>query len=160
MNVQNEANLSKHICLQLGVTVIGWRPEYTIFCKSCKYQGYFSIYLFLSFLTTANKEASYVWALSLATIAHTVAKACKDYGASLESCSCTEPNQPTEGSQIEFVCSDNFEFGLNFAEDFLTKGFHGIGRKQELDLHNIKAGRLVSTDTVSVFGMCTACIFS
>ncbi len=114
----------------------------------------FIVYLYVSFsfffvLLAANKEAGYVRALSLAAIAHTVAKACKEHGENLHSCSCEDDldiqvsQEP--GDIVMPGCSDNMEFGLRFAETFLNKSFHGIGNKEKLDFHNIRAGRLVST---------------
>ena len=41
-------------------------------------------------------------------------------------------------------CSDNVDFGLTFAENFLNKRYGPIGLKEELDKHNFRVGRHVS----------------
>jgi hypothetical protein len=74
-----------------------------------------------------TKEAAYVHALSLAAIAHSVAKVCAMGEAT--SCSCEdEPlDLPQADGDTEYAmgCSDNVEFGLSFAARFLRLRHHG-----------------------------------
>lgn len=82
--------------------------------------------------------------LSLAVIAHTIAKACTE--GLLQSCSCddVEVPLPTEqGTTFTSGCSDNTDFGLQFGEAFLMKRYRELGFKERLDHHNIRAGNLV-----------------
>lgn len=88
-------------------------------------------------------------AISLAAIAHTVAKACKE--GHLRSCSCDNDavNLPEtdENNSIQYQasCSDNAEYGLQVAERFLNKRHTTVGRdlKHELTQHNYRAAKEV-----------------
>lgn len=67
-----------------------------------------------------NKEAAYVHALSLAAIAHSVAKVCAT-GDNM-TCSCEgEMLEIPQRNADEFVCSDIVDFGIVFAMQFLLK---------------------------------------
>ena len=95
------------------------------------------------------QESAYVDALSIAAIAHTVAKACSE--DLLKSCSCDEdaidlPSaDETNSVQYEEGCSDNADYGLHIAERFLNKRFTSVGRdlKHELAQHNYRAAKEV-----------------
>jgi len=94
---------------------------------------------------TAYKETAYIHALSLAVIAYTVAKGCRQ--GVLQSCSCDSDDDlelPTEaGTTYQPGCSDNVDFGLTFAENFLNMRYGPVGLKEEMDKHNFRAGRHV-----------------
>lgn len=97
------------------------------------------------FLLADSRESGYVNAISLAAIAYSVAKMCAIGEAN--SCSCSEETpSPPESSDVQFEigCSDNVEFGIHFARNFLSKRLLGLGIREKVDLHNMKAGALVS----------------
>lgn len=82
------------------------------------------------------QESAYVYSLSLAVIAHTVAKGCVEpIGLT---CSCPEK----EGG-----CPDPVSYGLHIAQTFLNKRYtsRGGGLKQKLVLHNFRAAEIVSS---------------
>ena len=93
------------------------------------------------------KEGAYVDALSVAAIAHTIAKACSD--GLLKSCTCNDEDEtlPTDTNLVSFEqgCSDNIDYGLEVAESFMNHRFTGIGRnlKQELVQHNYRVAKEV-----------------
>lgn len=91
----------------------------------------------------ANKEAAYVNTLRFAVIAHTVAKACRELGNEglLHSCTCDGPTVQTGGDTIS--CSDDVDFGLQFADKFLRLGIGSTNSREFLDLHNFRVGELV-----------------
>ena len=110
-------------------------------------------------LFAATKETAYVYALSLAAIAHSVAKVCALGDAT--SCSCEEENLdlPESGGSTEYEmgCSDNVEFGITFATRFLQLRHSGSGLIQDIKAHNMRTGAKVSTGIPSsVF----ACVFT
>ena len=102
-------------------------------------------------LFAATKEAAYVDALSLAAIAHSVAKVCALGDAT--SCSCEEENLdlPESGSSTEYEmgCSDNVGFGVTFATQFLKRRHSGSGLLQDIKAHNMRTGAKVSTGILS-----------
>lgn len=92
------------------------------------------------------KEGAYIDAISIAAIAHTVAKACKQ--GLLRSCACDESSSASdENGSVEY-CSDNTDYGLEVAEKFLNKRHTSVGRdlKHELAQHNYRAAKEVCVD--------------
>ena len=110
------------------------------------YNRKYYLCLLLPLSLTAYKETAYVHALSLAAIAYTVAKGCRQ--GVLQSCSCDSNDDlelPTAaGPTYRPGCSDNVDFGLTFAENFLIMRYGPVGLKEEMDIHNFRAGRRVS----------------
>ena len=86
--------------------------------------------------------------LRFAVIAHTVAKACRELGEDglLHSCSCDEPTVQT-GGDTTVTCSDDVDFGLQFADKLLRLGIGSTNRKEFLDVHNFRVGELVSRNS-------------
>ena len=82
-------------------------------------------------------ESSYVSALSLAVITHTVARACEE--RLLTDCSCA-------GSDGEEGCPSNVAYGLHIARTFLDYRFsaRGGGIRRQLALHVFRATQNVS----------------
>ena len=72
-------------------------------------------------LFAATKEAAYVHALSLAAIAHSVAKMCAVGEVTSCSCDAERLELPTGDTEKQYTrgCSDNVGFGINFATQFL-----------------------------------------
>ena len=103
-------------------------------------------------LFAATKEAAYVHALSLAAIAHAVAKMCAI--GDITSCSCnTDPLElPTGDGEKAYAtgCSDNVAFGVNFATQFLHRRHLGVGPSQNIERHNMRIGAQVCEISLSV----------
>ena len=93
-----------------------------------------------------TKEAAYVHALSLAAIAHSVAKVCALGDATSCSCEGELLDLPQRGSNTEYEvgCSDNVLFGVEFAKQFLQRRYLGIGFKENIEVHNMDVGANVS----------------
>ena len=91
-------------------------------------------------------ETAYIRALQVAVIAHTVAKACRT--RTLASCGCAtfnSNNMPQgDGNTYSGDCSDNFEFGYQFALNFTTSGITSTTVQAKTDIHNFNAGINVS----------------
>lgn len=101
------------------------------------------IVLYVSFAVT--KEAAYVHALSLVAIAHSVAKLCTQGTAS--SCTCAEEDLTVperESTVYQQRCSDNIDFGIQFAKNFLFKRHLGNTVKTHVEQHNMMIGASVS----------------
>lgn len=103
-----------------------------------------AVYLLLA----ATREAAYVHALSLAAIAHSVAKVCAFGDPS--TCSCNGEDlslPPRDGvSRNDLSCSDNISFGITFATNFLRKRHlhhDGMGLTEHIELHNMQIGAQV-----------------
>lgn len=92
---------------------------------------------FLLFAVNVYAESSYVTALSLAVITHTVARACEEH--LLTDCSCTGPDG-------EEGCPSNVAYGLYIARKFLDYRFSasGGGIRHQLALHVFRATENVS----------------
>ena len=91
-------------------------------------------------------ETAYIRALQSAVIAHTVAKACRT--GTLVSCGCSAFNTNTmaqvAGDSYSGNCSDNMEFGYQFALNFTTSGITSANVQAKTDLRNFNAGINVS----------------
>lgn len=86
-------------------------------------------------------ETAYIRALQVAVIAHTVAKACRT--RTLASCGCATFNantMPQDGNTYSGDCSDNFEFGYQFALNFTTSGITSTTVQAKTDIHNFNTG--------------------
>ena len=90
-----------------------------------------------------------MYTLSIAVIAHSVAKACSQ--KLLKSCSCDGdlvdlPTPGAENIEYEQGCSDNVDYGLHVAEHFLNKRYTVSGKnlKHKLIHHNFRAAKSVS----------------
>ncbi|XP_067014564.1 protein Wnt-11b-2 [Anabrus simplex] len=101
-------------------------------------------------LTTGTREQAYVYALSSAAVAYSVARACA-MGA-LFHCACSSPpRDPPNGNFKWGGCGDNVRWGTHFARQFTDSAERGNGKKQKknrqrsqvaaVNLHNNRAGR-------------------
>lgn len=81
------------------------------------------------------RESAYVYSISLAAIAHTVAKACSS--GVIPDCGCEDG---------ESGCLENVKNALSVAESFLNKRYVGFGRTLNLELihYNLVAAKQVS----------------
>ena len=113
-----------------------------------------------SFLPPVTKEAGYVHALSLAAIVHSVAKLCAQGVAT--SCTCVEEDltlPQSDGTSFQQGCSDNVNFGVQFARNFLFKRHLGQGIEQTVEQHNMMIGDVVSPSVLQyVYLMNSICI--
>ena len=102
-------------------------------------------------LFAATKEAAYVHALSLAAIAHSVAKVCAVGDVTSCSCDTERLELPATDSERRYAmgCSDNVGFGLTFATNFLHKRHLGVGPLQEIERENMRIGARVSMTSLS-----------
>ena len=103
-------------------------------------------------LFAATKEAAYVHALSLAAIAHSVAKVCAVGDVTSCSCDTERLDLPTPDSQRQYAmgCSDNVEFGVTFATQFLHKRHLGVGPLQNIERENMHIGAQVNKRDLSI----------
>jgi hypothetical protein len=126
----------------------------------------FSILKAPNVTSLATKEAAYVHALSLAAIAHSVAKVCAVGDVTSCSCDTERLELPATDSESRYAmgCSDNVGFGLNFATNFLHKRHLGVGPLQEIERENMRIGARVVQDEdeppyvchcIGVSGSCT-----
>ena len=107
--------------------------------------------IFHSFIS-GFKETSFAYAISAAGVTHQVSKACSM--GKLKSCGCdmsvyglsrTRPNAYTQQKNFEWGgCSHNVDFGEQYARKFLDSKEIARDIHSQINLHNNKAGRLVS----------------
>lgn len=118
------------------------------------------------FLSPVTKEAGYVLALSLAAIVHSVAKLCAQGAAT--SCTCVEEDltlPQSDSTSYQMGCSDNVNFGVQFARNFLFKRHLGQGLEQTVEQHNMMIGSIVSPillhtcTCMYIISVCTLLIF-
>lgn len=102
--------------------------------------GFFSV-------STGTREAAFVYALSAATISHTIARACTS--GDLRLCSCGPiPAQILEPGYRWGGCADNLHYGLimgsKFADAPMKMKRAGSHANKLMHLHNSEVGRQVS----------------
>jgi hypothetical protein len=131
----------------------------------------FSILKAPNVTSLATKEAAYVHALSLAAIAHSVAKVCAVGDVTSCSCDTERLELPATDSESRYAmgCSDNVGFGLNFAAQFLRLR-HSIttadslqegatnAQWREVFLHNLRTAAEVVRGKTSVSTMPCKCL--
>jgi len=85
-----------------------------------------------------------VYAITSAGVAHAVASACRE--GIFESCACDYRNnqKPNTLDWDWRGCSDNIEYGYQFAKEFVDAAESGRDLGFGMNLHNNEAGRLVS----------------
>lgn len=90
------------------------------------------------------KESNYVYSLSLAVITHTVARGCLD--GLIKNCICSGSQTSSDG------CSNYTEYGLDIAEQFLSKrqAVIGGGLQSYVATHNLLAAKMVSECNTSL----------
>lgn len=102
----------------------------------------------LSFAPTGTRESAFVYALSAATISHTIARACTS--GDLRLCSCGPiPAQVLEPGYRWGGCADNLHYGLimgsKFADAPMKMKRAGSHANKLMHLHNSEVGRQVSS---------------
>ena len=103
-------------------------------------------------LYTATKEHAFVHALTSATAVHAITAACSE--GRINGCTCDNRlnGQKTSDGATWGGCSDNVEYGVRFARDFLDarerEGYENKTEKEKdlatVNLHNNNVGRKVS----------------
>lgn len=96
---------------------------------------------------TGTREAAFVYALSAATISHTIARACTS--GDLRLCSCGPiPAQILEPGYRWGGCADNLHYGLimgsKFSDAPMKMKRAGSHANKLMHLHNAEVGRQVS----------------
>lgn len=101
--------------------------------------------LFSCFFSSIGcRETAFVYALTSAGVTHAVARACSE--GQIETCTCDyRNNRRPNGIDWEWGgCSDNIDFGVKFARQFIDSAERGRDLRFIMNLHNNEAGRLVS----------------
>lgn len=103
---------------------------------------------------TGTREAAFVYALSAATISHTIARACTS--GDLRLCTCGPiPAEILEPGYRWGGCADNLHYGLimgsKFADAPMKMKRAGSHANKLMHLHNSEVGRQVSNITENRF---------
>lgn len=99
-----------------------------------------------------SREAAFVYAISSAGVVYAITRACSQ--GELKSCSC-DPHKRgrSKDDRGEFDwggCSDNINYGIKFAKDFVDAKEKTVKDARALmNLHNNRCGRMVSS-TISL----------
>lgn len=100
------------------------------------------------FCFAGSREAAFVYAISYAGVVYAITRACSQ--GELKSCSCDPKKRGrSKDKKGEFDwggCSDNIDFGIDFAKDFVDAKERRVRDARALmNLHNNRVGRMVST---------------
>uniref|UniRef100_A0A803JEK6 Protein Wnt n=1 Tax=Xenopus tropicalis TaxID=8364 RepID=A0A803JEK6_XENTR len=109
-----------------------WPPSASISCwplSSCSHRKPISGF----------KETAFMYAISAASLTHSLAKACS--GGRMERCTCDD-SQGLESQQAWQwgVCGDNLRHSTRFLQNFLRQKKGGRDARAKMDLHNSNAG--------------------
>lgn len=103
--------------------------------------------LIINSLSTGTREQAYVYAISSASLVHSIARACS-VGVTTK-CSCGAlPNHPPHDDFKWGGCGDDLKYGLYFSEQFtdaelMKNGKIRKSKKSQMNSHNNAVGRLV-----------------
>lgn len=121
-----------------------------IYCQSQNHGVFLLNLCYMSFyyLLSGTREAAFVYALSAATISHTIARACTS--GDLRLCSCGPiPAEIPEPGYRWGGCADNLHYGLimgsKFSDAPMKMKRSGSHANKLMHLHNSEVGRQVST---------------
>ena len=96
-----------------------------------------------TFSVAGCRETAFIYAITSASVAHSVARACAD--GSIYTCTCNYNLREPHGADWEWGgCSDNVNFGKKFSRKFVDVVEKGRDFKFMMNLHNNEAGRRVS----------------
>jgi hypothetical protein len=102
----------------------------------------------LHYNTIGNREQAYVYALSSASLIHTVTKACS--AGQLSKCHCAlSPREAPPAGYKWGGCSDDVPFASSFSQQFTDSQWIRKKRRSKrslVSLHNNAAGRQVLID--------------
>ncbi|XP_077997770.1 protein Wnt-1-like [Glandiceps talaboti] len=97
--------------------------------------------LFGKILDKGCRESAFINSLTSGAVAHSIARSCSE--GSIETCNCDYEKQGNGEEGWEWGgCSDNVEFGHNFAKKFVDAGERGRDLRYWMNLHNNEAGRI------------------
>ncbi|XP_060587809.1 protein Wnt-1-like [Ruditapes philippinarum] len=86
------------------------------------------------------RETAFIYAITSAAVAHSVARACAD--GSIYTCTCNYNLRQPHGVDWEWGgCSDNANFGKKFSRKFVDVAEKGRDFRYMMNLHNNEAGR-------------------
>lgn len=116
------------------------------FAKNPDISLFYLYHLGFSSVSTGTREAAFVYALSAATISHTIARACTS--GDLRLCSCGPiPAQILEPGYRWGGCADNLHYGLimgsKFSDAPMKMKRAGSHANKLMHLHNSEVGRQV-----------------
>lgn len=102
---------------------------------------------------SASRETAFVYAISAAGVVHEVTKSCSL--GELKECSCENRRGSSKKGFEWGGCSDNINYGLNFAKTFVDAREEERDARALMNLHNNQVGRRVSKNiaiTLKVIG--------
>lgn len=106
-------------------------------------------------LKRGTREQAFVFAISAATLTHSIARACS-VGVTTK-CSCGAlPNEAPEGDYKWGGCGDDVEYGLRFSELFTSyiTNNDSVKKKSMMNNHNIGTGNKVVIDSLTTACKC------
>lgn len=95
---------------------------------------------------TGVRETAFIYAVTSASLAHSVARACSQGSIFTCTCGVKTTSVSTQNDWKWGGCSDNAAFGHRFSRDFVDESERGRDLRYMMDHHNNEAGRLVSTE--------------
>ncbi|KAL4217485.1 Protein Wnt-1 [Mactra antiquata] len=96
--------------------------------------------LFGKIIEKGCRETAFIYAITSAAVAHSVARACAD--GSIYTCTCNYNLRQPNGVDWEWGgCSDNANFGKKFSRKFVDVAEKGRDFRYMMNLHNNEAGR-------------------
>ncbi|KAK3599048.1 hypothetical protein CHS0354_012536 [Potamilus streckersoni] len=96
--------------------------------------------IFGKILEKGCRESAFIYALTSAAVAHSVARACAE--GSIYTCTCDYNLKQPDGKDWEWGgCSDNAKFGHKFSRKFVDVIEKGRDFRYMMNLHNNEAGR-------------------
>ncbi|KAL3848192.1 hypothetical protein ACJMK2_019066 [Sinanodonta woodiana] len=104
-------------------------------------------------LKRGTREQAFVYAITSASLVHSLARACS-IGITTK-CSCGAlPNEPPAGDYKWGGCGDDVSSGLHFSESFADEITKKISKKFMMNSHNNKAGRKIVADNLTTACKC------
>ncbi|XP_064598197.1 protein Wnt-1-like isoform X2 [Liolophura sinensis] len=97
--------------------------------------------IFGKILQKGCRETAFIYAITSAAVAHSVARGCAE--GSILTCACGVTSKQPSGRDWEWGgCSDNAKFGNKFARKFVDVVEKGRDFRYMMNLHNNEAGRM------------------
>lgn len=122
----------------------------------CSFLNHPDSLMFISFIYMAgSREAAFVYAISSAGVVYAITRACSQ--GELKACNC-DPHKrgrsKDERGDFDWGgCSDNINYGIKFAKDFVDAKEKTVKDARALmNLHNNRCGRTVSNANLKLEG--------